>query len=305
MHARPSTLALLPCCAALLLVAGCDIEFPDQQVRLQHDVEADSLELILSYEGVCTPSSSAEDLRDGAQVADRILAGRRELMLLDWPFLWDLDELAEDEDQPAAIHALIQRVELVDVGAYMDQKGRLACFQHFRLSSIEDTLSTANELITAGVQLAMLTGELADEIPWMDRGEQALWGKFVAAREPWIELDSHQLVARIPMSARGAARALELTTQEALKDEERGESNPVQMLLANIDQIELAQGVARLQLGALAGGQSVLRLRRGDVEYSPAFHDHLRQRGLDLADAPSAEEVRNLLLRDPEGSSPR
>ena len=93
------TLRRRPLAAALPLslafLSGCDVQFPEQEVRMQYDTEADTLDVLFIYKGVHTPETSAEALNDGKNVADRILAGRREFMLLDWPYLWDLDELAE------------------------------------------------------------------------------------------------------------------------------------------------------------------------------------------------------------------
>ena len=294
---RTLTSRLLTACAPLSLafLAGCDIEFPEQEVRLKHDAEADTLDVLFIYQGVTTPTDDAQALASGTAVADRILAGRREFMLLDWPLLWDLDGLAAQEGQVLAITRIIDRVSLLDVGAFTDADDRLSAYQHFRMTDVSDTLAQANQLITGMVQLGLLTGEIGSEMSWMDAEERRAWGQFCASGTPWIALEDGQLVGRIPATEGGAAEMLqELLIGAAEEDMDEGELDELSILLDNLTGLQIADGMVELRIGTLEQGEAVLKLRRG-VEYEPSLLEHLGKRGLDLSDAPSIDVVRQML----------
>ena len=291
------TLRRRPLAAALPLslafLSGCDVQFPEQEVRMQYDTEADTLDVLFIYKGVHTPETSAEALNDGKNVADRILAGRREFMLLDWPYLWDLDELAEDESQVMAVHRIIERVSLVEVGAFLDPQERLSSFQHFRMTEVADTLGQANQLLTGMVQLGLLTGEIAGQVPWMDDEEQDAWGEFCQSGTPWVAIEDNQIVVRVPATERGAAAMLRALMQEAAANEaEPGSVDPMALLLDNLSGFQAADGVATLTFGGQDEGVGTLQLNRAGLGYDPTLHKHLRNNGLDLEGAPDLAAVR-------------
>jgi len=295
---RTLTSRLLTACAPLSLafLAGCDIEFPEQEVRLKHDAEADTLDVLFIYQGVTTPRDDADALAAGTAVADRILAGRREFMLLDWPLLWDLDEMAAQDGQVLAITRIIERVSLVEVGAFTDADDRLSAFQHFRMTEVSDTLAQANQLITGMVQLGLLTGELSSEVSWMDDEELDAWAEFCTSGTPWIAIEDSQLIARIPATEAGAAAMLrELLLAAADANSADMGMSELSILLDNLAGLRIGDGMLELRVGTLDEDEAVLRLRRNDVEYQPSLLKHLRNRGLDLSGAPSIEEVRQTL----------
>ena len=58
---------------ALLLYAGCDVQFPQQEVRIRYDAATDTLDVLIVYRGVCTENVNEEALAEGRAVVDRAL----------------------------------------------------------------------------------------------------------------------------------------------------------------------------------------------------------------------------------------
>ena len=281
---------------ALLVLPGCDVEFPEEEVRLRYDAASDTLDVLFIYSGVHTPEATEEALKDGVAVADRILAGRREFMLLDWPYLWDLDEMAEDEETLLPYRRLIDRVSLLEVGAFLDNGERLSAWQHFRMKEVTPSLKQANQALALFIQLGALTGDLQENLPWVDDEELELWTEDARMGVQWIRFEDGGLVVDVPMSELASVRALSMLTQQAMK-EAAGEEElvTVAMLFENVHSMRIADGRAVFRLGQREGEQTVFQLRRGDAPYDDALLTALQARGLDLSAAPSLAEVRSRL----------
>jgi len=283
--------------AALCLLGACDLEFPEQEVRLRHDAEADTLDVLFVYLGVTTPTSQDEALEKGRAVAERVLGGRREFMLLDWPFNFDLDrEYPEGEELAAGVRAAIDRVRLERVGAFLDGEGRLCGYQHFRVDRVSAALAEANRQIDEAALRGLESGELgARELPWFDAGEERAWRDFVASPTPWVSLEEGRLVVRLPVTEEGAARFLEVLA-ETVREQAGEDPDFTEVLLSNVTGLQVADGVATLRIGSPEGADTALHLSRA-VDYSPVLRDQLVAGGLDLSAAPSLAEVRALLDR--------
>jgi len=273
---------------AAVLCGGCDVEFPNQEIRWRYDTEADALDVLIVYRGVTTPAASEEALDKGQAVADRILGGRREFMLMDWPFLFDLDaDPKESEPLAAELRAAYDRVQLVAAGAFQDEDQRLCAYQHFRMTEVSHVLDGFNHLIGAQAATALDEGDLGpDDLPWFDEGEVEAWRGFIADRRPWIALEQGRLVLRAPITEAGAARALDAIVHQQ-DDEDFG-------FFANLSGITVADGVAEFAVGHVEGADTVVRLHR-DIDVLSDLRDRLVTGGLDLAHASSLAEVRALL----------
>ena len=289
-------LALLAGLAALLLCGGCDVQFPKQEVRFRHDPEADTLDVVFLYRGVSTEKFSEEALAKGKAVVDRVLGGRREFMLMDWPFNFDLDaEYEEGEGPPPEVQAAIDRVALVEVGAFLDTNQVLCGYQHFRMSGVAAALAEANRRLDEWAEeLIFARGWGAEELEWWSDAEIELCRKFIEDDQRWLSLEAGRLMVRVPLSASGAARALEWFTRSlAGEDEETVEFTA--MLLSSLTQLKVSEDLAEFTLGSVEGGDTVVRFHNPAITYSDALRDLVVEAGLNLEGAPTIDEVRALL----------
>ena len=125
---------------ALLLCGGCDVQFPQQEVRFRYDAETDTLDVLMIYRGVHTPNDTDKALAKGVDVVDRILAGRREFMFIDWPFYFDWDDKEDDADAHPRALDVESRLELVRAGAFLDEEQRLCGYQLFKWRELNKSL---------------------------------------------------------------------------------------------------------------------------------------------------------------------
>ena len=88
MHPR-QTLAVTV--AATLWLAGCDVEFPQQEVRLRHNDSTNTLDVLFLCQGLTTKENTEKDLDKGVRAVERLLQGHREFMLMNWPLHVNLD----------------------------------------------------------------------------------------------------------------------------------------------------------------------------------------------------------------------
>jgi hypothetical protein len=248
----------------LMLLTGCDLEFPEQEVILLHDTKADRLDFLLVYRGVTASSDDRRDVADAVSAATRILGGRREFMLLDWPLHWDLD--GKDKDVPQWLR---KNVKLERVDTFVDAKGRLCAYQLFTMSKVSEGLRLLNEAIAASILEAHQKGKLEKGVDVLGLVELYGFLDQAAAGLPFLRLEKGRLMVDVPMPSQETIRRL---VEESRKNDTWALSN----LLALTRNPRIGtQGQLTIQLGDHRNGMTVLGLRRPDVRYRTGLHEAL------------------------------
>ncbi len=254
---------------ALVLLTSCDLEFPEQEIYFQHDEKADRLDVLLVYRGVTASSDSPGNVKKGVAAAKRFLAGRREFMILDWPFYWDLD--AEDKDVPKWLR---QHVSLVRMGTFTDEHERLCAWQHLRLERVSDGFRLLNQAIVKGILEAHKKGRLEKELSGFGPEAATTYLDQAVAGRPFMRLEKGRLLVEVPAPRLGALRFLE-------KEMQKKDGWWLGNLLAQMRHPKIMKtGGVVVQLGDFDGGVTRFRLARPDVTYSSALQDALVAQGL-------------------------
>ena len=276
----------------LLLCSGCDLEFPEQEVHIRYDAEADTLDMLILYVGVRAENDSEDAVGKGRDRMNRVLAGRREFMFMDWPFYFDLDEEDMEEALPPEAWAAAERVQLVRVEAFLDESQRLCVIQHFRMTGVTAVLADANRLLHEAALRALEAGEVGTAAWFLfDAAEEAEWRAFTEDATPWVSLEGGHLVLRVPATQGGAARALEEYSRVIAEDGE-GDRYMFPMLARNIAGLQVSDGTVELRLGRIEGADTVFRSKVKKGPYAKALRELLVTEGLDLSGAPTMAQAR-------------
>lgn len=293
---RPTTfLCRLLGLAVLLLCSGCDLEFPEQEVRIRYDAEADTLDMLIVYVGVRAENDSEDAVGKGRDRMNRVLGGRREFMFMDWPLYFDLDDPDKEEALPPEARAAAERVQLVRVEAFLDEHQRLCVLQHFRMTEVSTALADANRLLHEAAKRALDAGKFGGGVvPWFDAAEEEVWLTFVKREASWVSLQGGHLVLRLPVTQQGAARAIEEYSRGIA---ETGDDDRYMfpMLARNLARLQVSDGVAELRLGRIEGADTVFRTKVKNGPYGKALRELLVAEGLDFTSALTLDEARALL----------
>lgn len=273
-------------CAASLALAGCDLEFPEEEVLVERDAAADTLDLFVLYRGVTADDDSPEAIEKAVAAAERILGGRRQFMFLDWPFHFDLDspELAADAAPEA--RRLLDGVTVERAGACLDRDGRLSGYQRIRFREASAWFDLVNAAASRAVLEAAESGELGDGAPWLDARSRDLLVERARSGRPWVTLERNGVEIDVPVTAAAASGAL-----RALSKENDVFSSALVSLCRYL-KVDAERTIARFG-DPEPGGLVRFSLRRDDVTYSPALLDALAERGLvDPRSLPAEGEAR-------------
>ncbi|HIF41957.1 MAG TPA: hypothetical protein EYQ74_12765 [Planctomycetes bacterium] len=174
-----------------LLVSSCStVDFEQQELKLTHDQETDSLTLDISYRGLIAGSS-------GLDVACAWMQGmvdkRPRFIVLGWPFEFDLEQIG-DEWLLGQVDVL--RAELTfEKGPSMDMEQRI------RLQSVQEAIVRANAAISAEVLSSYAEADLEREAKgWMDVKTLELILAHARRGGPWISLENGSLGLHFPCS---------------------------------------------------------------------------------------------------------
>ena len=245
---------LAACTALLALVSSActSYGFARQDIGLRHDAESDAVELmVVSHDLLETSASSAATL---AEVA----AGKRLVILVDWPFEFPLDQMEDslrDSADPLAPRALafLQGIAVEEAGVWAGPEGERSLYQRLSIPHASQGLALINEWINR-TSLEQETGESIAR-KWGPRTGE-LFEAHVRAGKSWLALEQGALVLRAPLGPDGAARALEELLREV-----KGEEGDASLLwLAEaLTAFSVADGVATLTFGP--GEDGWIRLR--------------------------------------------
>ena len=201
----------------LLALAACSpFHFDSQRLTLLHDESADTLDLLVTYSNV-----RADDPKNHSAAGvnlQRIARGERYVLLLDWPFTFDVDAIVADEpEQEPELERRARRwldgIEIVQAGAFVDDAGQPGVWQHVRMPQATELLQLANEAINADILREGWEVDDGEDVRWWDRETVDLLRAKAADRGSWIELTGGMLSITIPMTKASCARALALLAE--------------------------------------------------------------------------------------------
>jgi|GEM_PF-3546046 len=263
----------------LLCLAACQVtRIEDQETFFEHDAAADRVDMLLVYRGISVWSEAKEGedfvqgddprldprkIEQALELAAEILGGQRRFRLLPGSFEFDLDEMSS-EARSEADREILDDIELVEVQAFLDEEGRLACFQHLRIEGASRLLARLN---------ALLDESLADEFDAEKVAESdypesaALWAAAATSGWEWLRFEGPVLVVSIPATFQDAARVLLANCREP--------ENPE--LFEAVRDIRVEPGRVELLLGSLEDPVIHVVHENEDPRYEAALRARLEE----------------------------
>ncbi len=307
--------ARLPVLLVILLgLAGCDLEFTDQQIVLRHNQALDTLDILLIYEGVYPGNRGDDKMEKALAAAERILAGHREFMAIDWPFYWDLEELtkaaegtlAQDpadgegahqgsaqgqQDAGDALFALNQ-FRVKSVGIYLDHEKRLSGYQLIRVTRWKEVERLLNRVISSALleedkeeaAREQTAGKQADEQggALLDAQTLAWWKKKAKTDKPWFRFRARALEVELPLSKKVMQRigSKLLSGPRLMPGEEDDDKYSAFLgaLLSQLDQVHYQGESLTMVFEDLEDRAVRLDLKIPGRRYSAALLDALQER---------------------------
>ncbi len=281
------------------------LRFAGQEVQLRYDAKSDSADLLLVYDGLMSVGTAETHVADAERHVQQMLAHRRYFVIGDWPLEMDLDANAADDtlnpvvqlekldpkpdSADARMIEFLRGISVVDAKTFADKFGRLSLYQRFRLPKFSRFI-------------AALHGELAEMMlaPTASRGEgdtffdEPTWKAWIdrAKRgDSWIKFDG----PRLDVDLLASPRAIAVLVSSIAADDKRVFSH----VLDSLAEVEPRSNGIKLRWIADEHGRWKFTLGRPgegthDLEDS-ALENHMRSNGLDLKQAPTVAQVRELL----------
>lgn len=206
---RSRVIALIAAAAFGSLFAGC-LEFDEQTVYVEHDAPNDRLILVLDYKGLYAGDLATDE--GGREVAGgeavlqlREAVKKRTAAFVDnWPFAISVREVREklaDEDKlqlPPELRdgliRLLQHVEVLNGGFYVDGEDRICGMQVVIVERVSEFIPLANDLINRAILLDAAERS-ADHVGPMQRAA-AEWAR---AGRPWLSMSGHSISCAVPV----------------------------------------------------------------------------------------------------------
>ena len=169
------------------------IEFEQEKLTYVHDEEKDELRVTLTYEGIFGNLDKGQNSQNGPddittkdnlnqkqiEQLESVLAQKRAFFFNNWIFEYNqnsLKQILEKEEEELTnegkvfgkpekelIKALLDDIEVKNLGFYLDAKGRLCGAQTLRLSNASKVITMANKVL--GRQLKARLPEMKDFSP--------------------------------------------------------------------------------------------------------------------------------------------
>ena len=177
----------------LLFSFSSCIEFEREKLTYIHDEEKDELRVTLTYEGIFGNLDKGQNSQNGPddittkdnlnqkqiEQLESVLAKKRAFFFSNWIFEYNqntLKEILKNEEEELTnegkvfgkpekelIKALLDEIEVKNIGFYLDAKGRLCGAQTLRLSNASKVITMANKVL--GRQLKARLPEMKNFSP--------------------------------------------------------------------------------------------------------------------------------------------
>ena len=285
---------ILSCCALGLALTGCDLRFDRQEVMIRHSEELDQLEVLLIYHGVTAGSNGMPKALDSAA---KLLAGREEFMVVDWPLYADIsgwrescEETLASSTEPEQITTARQQLELANhfevtkVGIFLDDEERLCGYQHLRIDHVTTLIAALNEWIHDQVRTMPEPDDGYLEEPSFSRDTLALIRQKTEAGTPWLRLDKGVFHIDVPMSAADSEASRRWLFRElaSLTEDEQKFAHVATELLAQVNHFVADETGLHLAIGKTQTPSLELHLDINDVVYDSALLNELTRLGHEI-----------------------
>jgi hypothetical protein len=200
-----------------LLSACAPIHFTSQDVILKHDQDHDVLDMLILYNEVESGDRGPGDAHgdETGKFADRLILGKREFMLFDWPLHLDLDAIAVglDEKEPWAAWqreavGLLDGISVEHSGVYRSDRGRLSLFQRFRIKNASHWITLFDTSLRLWIEESVREGTFEQDTPYLDARTRELWADLAKQKRRWLTLQAGVLRVELPMTSHVAAGLL-------------------------------------------------------------------------------------------------
>lgn len=306
MHPSSTHFRWLPAALACACIAACaPIRITGQQICVRQDVAKDTLDVLLVYQGIHAGDGDECTLAEALRFSARVSNGRREFMILDWPLLFDLDELegkrATDESSDPTERAWLDwmhGISVVKAGRCWDEKGRLALYQHLHAQHAARLIELSNDLLLDWIEERVSEKSLASDTRLFDDRTRDLWIEMAKKRTPWLKLADGRLAVDLSMTEGSAARVLAWILEECRRD--TISAGQFQGLSASIASLRIADENLHLEF---ASARQALRFDFvKDADYTPLLQERIQNcKDFPVGSPGSADEVlptSNEIVRD-------
>lgn len=287
-----SRLLLLGC----LATACAPIRFTSQDVILKQDQKHDVLDVLILYNdienGEDTSRPNAESETDW--FVSKVISGKREFMLFDWPFQVDLDELSQVHDQSPLWGdwrregvELLRGISVERSGFFRSEKGRPSLFQHFRIRNASHLIALLDQSLRLSIQESIELGTFEKSTPWLDKRTRELLTNLVMKKNRWLTLQDGVLTAEFPMTSQSAARVFAEVMRDSGSHKEDGRI--LNCLAARISEVSVAGDSTRLSWGTKDSPMKFHFETEGP--YDSSLAESIIQSGHLPKDVPSKDEV--------------
>ncbi len=230
MSSRFSWFAGLACMLALSF--GCaPIHYGEQELFLAHEAKADSLRLLIVYDAIQAQAQDHDDgSKTGRDFAAHVNSGRREFMIYDWPFHFDVDESLKSGDTAPGdradpwnewfrdLRVQAAGLKVVDSGYFAGSLGRLGMYQQLQIANANHLVLLFERSLHMWINDEVKSGQFELETPWLDARSRGMWIAMARDKQSWLSLKDGVLTADLPASNACTARMLaELTRSSAEK----------------------------------------------------------------------------------------
>jgi hypothetical protein len=302
---------------SLLTIAACDLEFPEQEIHFRHDAQADRLDVLFIAKGLSAETLEPKSVQKGVNAVQRLLAGRREFMVIDWPWYVDYEDLVEkarklevkmrsvadelpDDKRAELVEArhllgVADLVKVTKVGLYEDPEGRLCGYQLAQIHELSRFLDWLNGLISRHILAEDAPRELANDRD-LDEETVERWVAKARVGTPWVTFQDGAMVVDVPLSEDLLSTWLAEVFEEILDadEEDRWMILVFSELLRHTRTANLGDQGLEVVVGH-SSGTTVMTPVHPERTYSPALAKALAAMGVGPEEDLTIEQIRHFL----------
>lgn len=295
MHSRKFSLWAAACVLAAL--ASCaPIAFERQEIHLRHDPAADAFDLLILYDGIQT---SGDDPATSVDFAGRVSKGRREMMLIDWPFHFDFEkleakskEITQDDDGPwqAWEREMMQSLKTItfkNSGYYLGDTQHLGLHQSLHVADAARMISLFERALHLRLEGLIAERRFDAVFDRFDARTRELWRQMATEKRSWLSLKDGVLQIDLPMTGACAVRLLHDLLQETAQTPQ--DARFTLALLVNASELKLTD--ERVILRWKQGGPTWTLKAHPEQNYDGSLAESLRKSNSLPADLPSRPQV--------------
>src|SRR5262245_45807781 len=139
---------LAPCLASF--AACAPVQFTHQELLIRHTPDKDTLDVCLIYREIVS-SGTEQRLEESHRFASAVAGGKRELMVFDWPFHFDFDQIAaeaiEDDswaDWKRERNACLSGMSIRSAGLFAEPSGKFSMYQVLHIEHAQRLIALFN-----------------------------------------------------------------------------------------------------------------------------------------------------------------